>query len=202
MTVSAFIARALFVSALSATVTAASVTAPVAIAPRHELPDNRATLVLRDDRHLSITLYINYVDALHRAIAPRMATSEFLTRYSAMNLATLRAELQRVQRQLQSATRLTIDARTPLALSDWRWPTAEQVQALIQQSVMQAVVAPNDHVTEPQSEIHAEAVGVHTITGVDIRLPREFLRVLVVSYRPNQVWANPDGPATSVRFDK
>ena len=147
-----------------------------------------------------MTLHINYVDALHRAIAPRLSTSEFLTRYSAMSLATLRAQLTSVQRQFQLATRLTIDARTPLVLSDWRWPAAEQVQGIIRQSVMQAVVAPNDHVTEPQSAIHAEAVGARTITGVDIRLPREFLRVLVVSYRPTQVWANPEGPATRVRF--
>ena len=199
MRVSAFITRTIIVSAFSTNVAAAD-TSAVARAPRHELPDNRATLVLRDDRHVSVTLYINYVDALHRAIAPRMSTSEFLTKYSTMSLATLRAQLLGVQRRFQSATRLTIDARTPLALSDWKWPTAEQVQALIQQSVMRAVVAPTDHVTEPQSEIHAEAVGTRTVTAVDIRLPREFLRVLVVSYRPSQVWANPDGPATRVRF--
>jgi hypothetical protein len=42
--------------------------ATLLVAPIHELQDNRATLVLRDKTHQSVTLYVNFTDALHRAL--------------------------------------------------------------------------------------------------------------------------------------
>jgi hypothetical protein len=50
----------------------------------HELQDNRATRVLRDEYHLSLTLFINYTDALFLALAPKRPFQEFLLVYSAM----------------------------------------------------------------------------------------------------------------------
>lgn len=42
-------------------------------AAAHELPANRVTLVLRDDNHLSLTCFIDYTTALHRALVPQRA---------------------------------------------------------------------------------------------------------------------------------
>jgi hypothetical protein len=181
-------------------VAAVFLSAPVASTTRfHELPDNRATLVLRDGTHLSMTLYLNYVDVLHVALAPQQATGEFLVMYSAMKPAAFRQALERAEAKLQAGTRVTTGGQA-LALIGWKWPGPAQAQAQIQQAAMRAVVAPHDHVEEPQSEVRAEAIATHEVTGLNIHFPPEFLRVLVVSYRPNQVWADPKDGATSIRF--
>ena len=65
------------------------------VAGAHELEDNRATLVLRDDNHVTLTLFINYVDALHAALAPGQPLPAFLLVYSAMKPADFRAALDR-----------------------------------------------------------------------------------------------------------
>jgi hypothetical protein len=174
--------------------------APASASRRHELPDNRATLVLRDGTHLSVTFYLNYVDVLHRALAPKQPLGEFLVMYSALKPAAFRQQMQEAQARLQSAIRVTPEGGKELPLAGWKWPEPFQVQALIQQAAMQAVVAPNDHVNEPQSEIQAELVAERAISAVTVRFPPAFLRVLVVSYRPTQRWVEPQLPSPRITF--
>jgi hypothetical protein len=59
-----------------------------------------------------------------------------------------------------------------LPLVGWTWPEPFRVQSLIQQAAMQAVVARNDHVHEPQSKIHARIVAAnHFLTVGEIGAP-------------------------------
>ena len=48
----------------------------------HELQDNRATLVLRDKTHISVTFYLAYSAVLHQTLAPQRPLAEFLAVYS------------------------------------------------------------------------------------------------------------------------
>ena len=176
-----------------------SFAAPVAKA--HDLDENRATLVLRDRTHLSVTLYLNYAQALHRALLPHREYGAFLLMYSSMKPDDLEKELQRAQAKFELETRMTpsgTPARQPVPLMAWTWPRITQVQTMLQRQAMQAIV--DGHVHEPPTEIHAHAVSPQEVTAITIRFPAEFERVLVVFYRPNQVWVDPRSPSPAIKF--
>jgi hypothetical protein len=162
--------------------------------------DNRATLVLRDDRHVSVTLYLNYLEALHRALAPGRTSQEFVLRFAAMPLAQLQTALNQAHRRFENATRLSHSSGGTIALSNWTWPDATRVQSLLQQQAMQTVVAPDAHVHEQPTEVRADAIATSSISAAHIRFPAEFERVLVVSYKPHQVWASPAGASPRITF--
>jgi hypothetical protein len=82
----------------------------------------------------------------------------------------------------------------------WKWPNADRVQAMLRERAMQAVVAPGDHAHQKPTEIHAEVTATEAIGSVTLRLPEEFQRVLVVSYRPSQTWIEPRKESTAIRF--
>lgn len=166
----------------------------------HDLQENRATLVLRDGGHLSLTLYIAYADALRAVLAPQRPAEEFLMVYSAMKPELLQKELVRAQTKFQSSTRLYLASGRELALTNWAWPDARQVQAALQQRIMQAMVDPAGHAHDEPLEIHAEANSREEIMAVRVQFPEEFQKVLVVSYRPNQIEVDPKTWSPAIRF--
>mgnify|MGYP006949118131 CR=1 FL=1 len=97
-----------------------SAIAPMANA--HELQANRATLVLRDERHLSLSLFIDYVDALHRSLAPDRPRQAFLAQFSAMKPADWQTLLLRTQQQWsrQVELRAVDPGRAPATFSTRR----------------------------------------------------------------------------------
>ena len=170
------------------------------LAPMHELQDNRATLVLRDKTHLSVTLYLNFTDALHRALGGTRTRNEFVLAYSAMPARDLHRELARAEQRFAAQTKIAAANGAAVTLESWKWPTVSEVQRLLQQQAMQLVVAPNEHAYEQPLEIHAEAIAQQAITTVTVKFPVEFQRVLVVSYTPKQVWVEANGVAPPIRF--
>lgn len=168
----------------------------------HELMVNRATLVLRDDTHVTLTLYIAYADALHAALAPKQSTAEFLTMYSAMNPQALQKELNRAQVQFQAGTKLYLASGQPIALTNWFWPDPKQVQAMMQQRIMQAMVDPAGHAHDEPLEIHADANAAQKIVGLRMQFAPEFQQVLLVWYRPTQTWVEPNTWSPAIRFER
>jgi hypothetical protein len=166
----------------------------------HELVVNRATLVLRDDTHVSITLYIAYADVLHAALAPRQTTAEFLTMYSAMNMQALQKQLTRAQALFQAGIKLYLPSGQPIALSNWIWPDPHQVQSMIQQRIMQAMVDPTGHAHDEPLEIHVDANSPQKVVAVRAQFPVQFQQVLVVWYHPSQFWVEPNTWSPALRF--
>jgi hypothetical protein len=164
----------------------------------HELQVNRTTAVLRDDTHLSLSHYILYTEALHQALAPKMSRQEFMLSHAAMKPADLEKRLQDAHRQFEQGFRVNTAAGKALVLN-WRWPQAAQVQALFQQGAMQAVVDPHAHSHEEPLEIQTEASHAGLGKGISVQFPAAWGRVLLVWYRPQQVWAEPK-TATPIRF--
>jgi hypothetical protein len=166
----------------------------------HELQANRATLVLRDETHISITLYIAYADALHLALAPRQPMAEFLTMYSAMNPDALQKEMLQAQAKFLANTRLYLATGTEIPLTNWIWPDARQVQAMMQRRIMQALVDPAGHAHDEPIEIHADGTATQKIAAVRVQFPEDFQQVLVVSYKPAQVWVEEKSWSPPIRF--
>jgi hypothetical protein len=167
----------------------------------HDLEENRATLVLRDGTHLSLSLYLNYTEALHKALMPQREYGAFLLVYSAMKPDDLKRELLRAQAKFEAGIQFMPKSPGPMAplrAAVWTWPDTKQVQTMLQHQVMQAMV--DGHVHEPPTEIHADFVSGREIVAVTVRFPEEFQKVLVVSYRPQQAWADGGTLSPEVKF--
>lgn len=168
----------------------------------HELQDNRATLVLRDRQHLVLTLFVDYPKVLHQFLAPNITMQDFLLTHSAMKPQEFQAQLLTAQRKLQGGTSLGLSSGKTASLVQWTWPEASRVHKLLQQRVMQAVVAPSDHAHATPMEIRAEARASQSddFSSVTLRLPPELQQVLLVSYQPRQVWLKPNTSPPAIRF--
>ena len=171
-------------------------------AQSHELQENRATLVLRDKTHVSVTLYVAYTDALYQALAPQRPFAAFLLVYSAMKAEELEKELKKAQSHFEGATHFYLPGATarPLTVTNWVWPDVKQVQALLQQRVMQSMVDASGHSHEQPVEIRADANAAQEITSLTVKFPEEFQKVLVVSYRPTQVWVDSKAVSPEIKF--
>ena len=174
----------------------------VPYAAAHELQENRATLVLRDKTHISVTLYIAYSDALYQALMPQRPFAAFLLIYSAMKPEDLEKELRRAQSKFQSATRMYLSPGPgrEITITNWVWPDVKQVQTMLQQRIMAAMVDPKGHAHDSPIEIRADANAPHEIVSVTVKFPEEFRKVLVVSYRPNQLWVDSQSLSPEIKF--
>lgn len=172
-------------------------------ATAHDLQESRAQLVLRDPTHISVTLYLNYPEILRQVLSPGRDLASFLVMYSAMKPEDLRQQLLKAQSRLQADTHILAKSGPgspprELTLGNWIWPDQREVQAMFQQLVVQSVVG--DHLHLSPAEIHADANGPLPISSVTVILPEQFQKVLVVSYRPRQVWVGRDLPNPDIRF--
>lgn len=178
----------MFFSALNRLAALLCLLAAMTAAGAHELPDNRATLVLRDGTHLSMTLFVDYAKALQQALAPKKNRQEFLMLYAAMAPRQFEEELGRVQARFEAAVRVALPSGGQAALQRWSWPGALAVQQSIREQLMRTMVAEREHEHASLSEIRAEAQLQGDVRSMRMQFPPEFGRVMVVSYRPNQVW--------------
>jgi hypothetical protein len=168
-------------------------------ASAHELADNRATLVLRDRTHLSLTLFIRYTEAVHRALAPRASYGEFLLALSTMSAGDFEKQLRRAHDSLQSGIRVTVDGGREAMLSNWTWPDPGRAQKLFQREVMEATVGDEHRHAEPV-EIRADVASAAAITSASVRFGAAFGNVLLVWYQPRQTWVEAGQASPTVRF--
>ncbi len=166
----------------------------------HELQDNRATIVLRDKINLSMTLFLNYPEALHLALSPQRTFSEFLVVYSSMKPEDLRKELQRAETKFQAETKLVLSPGVELTITNWIWPDSKQVQEMLQQRVMQAMVDPGNHTHAAPAEIHAAAIAKREVVSVRVQFPEAFRQVVVVAFRPSQLTLDPNALSSEIKF--
>lgn len=172
---------------------------PVAWA--HELMDNRATLVLRDRTHLSLTMYLRYTEAVHKALAPGTSYWEFLTAVAALSPPDLEKQMRRAHEALQAGTRIYLDGMQPSAFSNWAWPEPATTQRLFQQRLMEATVGGGPHHHEEPIEVHADVISTSGVRSASVEFSKALGRVLLVWYRPRQSWVDAGKKSESIKFD-
>lgn len=172
----------------------------IGTAGAHELSGNRATLVLRDQTHVSVTLFITFSDALHRALAPERRFQAFLLAHAAMPPEAFEAALLMVENRLQSETSAETTDGDRLLFERWVWPEPAAVQQALRERAMQALVAPGEHAHEEVLEVRAELQASKAIQSIRVKFPAALQRVLVVSYQPKQVWAEPQRVSPGINF--
>ena len=179
----------------------------------HELQENRATLVQREANFVAMTLYIDLPAVLHHALAPQRSFAEFAVAHANMPPDAFKAVLTRVATRMQSETQATTtkgrtlafahlarpSART-LAFAHWAWPDAPRVQEALRDRLMETVVAPTDPTHTAPLDVHAELHSDLPITALRVQFAPVLGRMMVVSYRPKQVWADSHRPSPAITF--
>lgn len=170
----------------------------------HEMPENRATMVLRDETHVSLTFYVDYPNVLYAVLAPKKSHREFLLAYSAMKPEDFQQQMLLAQSKLQSETRATLNGGKEAIITGWVWPDAARVQTMIQQEVMESMVGTNAntnaHTHEAPTEIRANITHDKSIKSASIQFADAFGKILLVSYRPRQTWVAPKQRSPLIRF--
>jgi hypothetical protein len=172
----------------------------VGSANAHGMEENRATLVLRDQNHVSVTLFITFSEALHRVLAPERSFQEFVLAYATMSPEPFKEALLKAQSTFQAETSTETADGHRLVLERWRWPEPAAVQQVLLERAMQALAAPNEHPYETALEVRAELQAAKAIASVRVSFPPAFQRVLVVSYQPKQVWVEPRRASPEITF--
>lgn len=172
----------------------------VGSAGAHGLAENRATLVLRDQNHLSVALFITFSEALHRVLAPDRSFQEFVLAHAAMPPEVFKSALLEAERRFQAETLAETADGHQLLFERWTWPDASTVQQALRERAMQALVAPTDHAHEAALEVRADCQAAKAIHSVRVSFPSAFARVLVVSYQPKQVWVEPQRASPEITF--
>ena len=188
----------------------------------HELSGNRVTMVLRDETHIALTFYVDYPNVLYQLLAPAKSHREFLLAYSAMKPADFRQQVLRAQSRLQAETSARLNDGTDVVITGWVWPDPARMQTLIQHEVMESMVgggvrangngnitatatatAPptaTAHAHESPTEIRASISHNTPIKSATIQFAEAFGKMLLVSYRPRQVWVAPKHASTLITF--
>jgi hypothetical protein len=168
----------------------------------HEIEANRATVVLRDRQHLSLTFFLDLINVLHQTLAPKQMLRSFVLNYAAMSSDEFQKDLDKARKRLQGSTFVSLPNGKKVHLSQWVWPDRAAVQALFQQRAMQAVVAPGEHTHVVPVEIRVEVktASPENFSSLQLQFPAEFDQILVVYYAPRQIWVKPGNSSSAITF--
>ena len=166
----------------------------------HELQESRATLVQRENTLVTMTLYLDLPQALYRSLAPQGSFVAFAVAHANLPPDVFKAVLLRAISRLQSELRATRPAGQALTLQRWAWPEPVRVQAALRERLMEAMVAPGEHSHIAPLEVRAEVHAAQPITALLLEFPPAFGRVMVMSYRPKQVWVEPLRVSPEIAF--
>lgn len=166
----------------------------------HDLAVNRLTLVQRDDAHVALTFRVDYVSALHQVLMPERPFQDFVVLCAAMPPDQFAGRIAEAQALLSAQVRLHTLGGAALTLADWRWPPSAETQASLREAVMRALVAPDVHEHPPEVEITVDGLASRAIDGLRVDLPPALGAVLIIGYRPRQVWHELGAPPAEIRF--
>ena len=168
----------------------------------HELEESRATLVQREANFVAMTLYVDLPGALHRTIAPGRPFTDFAAEQTHLPPGAFKAVLLQAAGRLQAEMRVTTAKGTALAFERWTWPDATRVQAALRERLMEAVVAPGEPAHAQPMEVRAALHSAQPITALRVKFAPALGRVLVVSYRPCQVWVDARSLSPALTFQE
>lgn len=178
----------------------AAVLAQGAPAQAHELEADRLTLVLRQSQHVSLRFQLDPIGLLQRTLSPHADSPQVLMQLVSLSPEDFKALWMRSQARVEEGIRLSPLSGRGSSPHQWRWPTTSEVQSLLQQRAAQQVIAPHEHAQTATIEVLAEWLAPAHVSSLDLRLPPELPRLLVVHYQPQQTWSRASDAPTRLRF--
>jgi len=153
----------------------------------HELQAHKLQLVLRDDRHLSLSLWLDIPHAMRKTLEPSSSTASFEMKYSAMPLPLFEKAWGQCISLWLEQWQLKNSAGIALSSPVWRWPDGAVVQNQIQLQMM-ANLTGTAHSHTALTAVAGEVASNATLRSVGLLMPPSWQPLMVVHYKPSQQW--------------
>lgn len=192
--------RLLMILMLSASLTHAP-------AGSHEAHWPSAQVVMREDGLCTLSLHLDLARTLRLTLQPQMPMVEFLAMASAQTPAQFAREWARLTARWSREVVLHSGSIRREA-QRWRWPAADDAQALLRQQLMQGLTGadPSDPAPtliaaqaeftlqppKPSAPVDRSALG--------LTLPSAFRPLSLTSYRAHQQWIRPGDDPIALKF--
>lgn len=169
-------------------------------ADAHDVVTNRLLLVQREANHVSLTLVIDYAQAMQAIAAPKASLKQFVIACSGMSDGALQRTLGQAQLTLEQGMVLRDRQHRTLHVSALHWPALTQARQLLQEAAMATIALASDKPEPVALELLADVTSAQAIDGIEIQLPSALADVTIVSYKPIQTHVDGLTHKASVRF--
>jgi len=155
-------------------------------AQSHELQENRASLVLRNERQISVTFYLNLTELLHKTLMPKQDRFEHTAKLAAMNEADFSKQYGDVKKLIESSVLFNAAPGKKINVREWQWPEPKVAQKAIRELTMQSVVSSGQHLHENPIEVRLQIQSDESIDPLMLELPVSMKPMTLVASRPKQ----------------
>lgn len=159
----------------------------------HELTENRANLSIRDNKAISINLFLNIADLLIKYNPQKINQVQMFAYMSAIGDSEFESEIDRlflkIQNEIIISTNLNSNAKNPIALT-WRWEDKNVLRPYFKSMLMDALTnsstVQNSHFHEKQVKLTAYGTSSNSIDNIQFSAPSEFSPMTIVVARISQ----------------
>jgi len=155
-------------------------------AQSHELQENRASLVLRNERQISVTFYLNLTELLHKTLMPKQDRFEHTAKLAAMNEADFSKQYGDLKKLIESSVLFNAAPGKKINVREWQWPEPKVAQKNIRELTMQSVVSSGQHFHENPIEVRLQIQSDESIDPLMLELPVSMKPMTLVASRPKQ----------------
>ena len=166
----------------------------------HDLVSNRLSLVQREANHVSLTLVIDYVQAMQAVAAPKASLKEFVIACTGMADGPLQRTLGQAQLSLEQGLVLRDTQHRLLRVTALQWPSLGEARRMLQQAAMASIALGSDKIEPAALELQADVTSAQAIDGIEIQLPPALADMTVLSYKPVQTRVDALSHKATVRF--
>jgi hypothetical protein len=153
----------------------------------HELQEHKLQMVLRDDRHLIMSLWLDIPNAMRKTLEPSLSSAAFEMKYSAMPLPLFEKAWGQCISAWREQWQLKNSAGGAVSSPVWRWPDGAALQNQIKLQMM-ANVTGTAHAHAESTVIAGEVVSNSMLQSARLQMPMSWKPMMVVSYKPSQQW--------------
>lgn len=152
----------------------------------HELAENRASLVQRNDRQVNVTFYLNISEVLQKTLMPRQDRFEHTAKLSAMNESDFLKQYVITKSLIESSVLFKSASGEKMRVKDWQWPDPKVIQKNLRELTMQSVTGSGQHVHENPVEIRLQIQSAESLESLTLELPVTLKPMTLVASRPKQ----------------
>ncbi len=165
----------------------------------HELQAHKLQLVLRDDRHLSLSLWLDIPHAMRKTLEPSLSTASFEMKYSAMPLPLFEKAWGQCISLWLEQWQLKNSAGIALSSPVWRWPDGATLQNQIKLQMM-ANLTGTAHVHTELSVVAGEVISSASLRSARLQMPPSWQPLMVLNYKPSQQWSPSSEKTVVLKF--
>ncbi len=165
----------------------------------HELQAHKLQLVLRDDRHLSLSLWLDIPHAMRKTLEPSLSTASFEMKYSAMPLPLFEKAWGQCISLWLEQWQLKNSAGIALSSPVWRWPDGATLQNQIKLQMMTNLTG-TAHVHTELSVVAGEVISSASLRSARLQMPPSWQPLMVLNYKPSQQWSPSSEKTVVLKF--